>query len=143
MSIEKAPIESEFSSLRKFWIMWSGQLLSILGSEIVGFAVIWWITGETDDTQIVSIAFFLLLLPQVLFGPLAGFLTDRLNRKTIMILADVFQALVTAVIIVLLYLNAIGIMGIIILLLAISLYDMWAVWKSELMQKMAKYQINR
>jgi presenilin-like A22 family membrane protease len=35
-----------------------------------------------------------------------------------------------------------GIFGIIILLLAISLYDIWAVWKSEIMQKMAKYQIN-
>ncbi len=35
-----------------------------------------------------------------------------------------------------------GVLGIIILLLAISLYDFWAVWKSKLMQKMAKYQIN-
>jgi len=35
-----------------------------------------------------------------------------------------------------------GVFGIIILLLAISLYDIWAVWKSEIMQKMAKYQIN-
>ncbi|MEM0465758.1 MAG: presenilin family intramembrane aspartyl protease [Candidatus Pacearchaeota archaeon] len=31
--------------------------------------------------------------------------------------------------------------GIIILLLAISMYDIWAVWKSQFMQKMAKYQI--
>jgi len=29
------------------------------------------------------------------------------------------------------------------LLVAISLYDMWAVWKSGLMQKMAKFQINK
>jgi len=28
------------------------------------------------------------------------------------------------------------------LLILISLYDMWAVWKSKIMQKMAKYQIN-
>lgn len=30
----------------------------------------------------------------------------------------------------------------IILLIIISLYDMWAVWRSEIMQKMAKYQMN-
>ena len=36
-----------------------------------------------------------------------------------------------------------GILGIIILLLAISIYDIWAVWKSEFMQKMAKYQIEK
>jgi len=29
------------------------------------------------------------------------------------------------------------------LLVAISLYDIWAVWKSGIMQKMAKYQINK
>ena len=32
---------------------------------------------------------------------------------------------------------------IIALLVVISLYDMWAVWKSGIMQKMAKYQINK
>ncbi len=36
-----------------------------------------------------------------------------------------------------------GVFGIIILLLLISLYDIFAVWKSEIMQKMAKYQINK
>ncbi len=32
--------------------------------------------------------------------------------------------------------------SVIVLLILISLYDMWAVWKSGIMQKMAKYQIN-
>lgn len=32
---------------------------------------------------------------------------------------------------------------IIILLILISIYDMWAVWRSGFMQKMAKYQINK
>jgi len=36
-----------------------------------------------------------------------------------------------------------NVFGIIILLLAISLYDIWAVWHSEFMQKMASYQINK
>jgi len=34
-------------------------------------------------------------------------------------------------------------LGIIILLLAISLYDIWAVWKSEFMKKMAEYQMHK
>tara|TARA_Y100000310_G_scaffold270603_1_gene284571 strand:- start:7940 stop:8944 length:1005 start_codon:yes stop_codon:yes gene_type:complete len=41
------------------------------------------------------------------------------------------------------FIPILGVFGIIILLLAISLYDIWAVWKSEIMQKMAKYQINK
>lgn len=35
-----------------------------------------------------------------------------------------------------------GFLGIIILLIAISIYDAWAVWHSKIMIKMAKYQIN-
>lgn len=38
--------------------------------------------------------------------------------------------------------SILGVLGIIILLLAISLYDIWAVWHSGFMQKMAKFQIN-
>ncbi len=40
------------------------------------------------------------------------------------------------------FIPILNIPGIIILLLAISIYDIWAVWHSEFMQKMAHYQIN-
>lgn len=40
------------------------------------------------------------------------------------------------------FIPILNIFGIIILLLAISIYDIWAVWHSEFMQKMAHYQIN-
>ena len=36
-----------------------------------------------------------------------------------------------------------GIYAIIVLLILISIYDIWAVWHSGVMQKMAKYQINK
>ena len=39
------------------------------------------------------------------------------------------------------FIPLLNVYGIIFLLLAISIYDMWAVWKSEFMQKMATYQI--
>jgi len=40
------------------------------------------------------------------------------------------------------FIPLLNVFGIIILLLVISIYDIWAVWHSEVMQKMAKYQIN-
>ncbi len=39
--------------------------------------------------------------------------------------------------------SILNILTTIILLLAISLWDIWAVWHSEVMQKMAKYQMNK
>jgi len=41
------------------------------------------------------------------------------------------------------FIPILGVLGIIILLLAISLYDIWAVWHSGFMQKMADFQINK
>lgn len=41
------------------------------------------------------------------------------------------------------FVTILGVLGIIILLLAISLYDIWAVWHSKFMQNMANYQINK
>jgi len=40
------------------------------------------------------------------------------------------------------FVSIINIWTAIIILIAISLYDIWAVWHSGIMQKMAKYQIN-
>jgi len=41
------------------------------------------------------------------------------------------------------FIPILSVLGIIILLLAISLYDIWAVWHSKFMQNMAKYQIDK
>ena len=40
------------------------------------------------------------------------------------------------------FIPLLNVFGITILLLIISIYDIWAVWHSKVMQKMAKYQIN-
>jgi len=42
-----------------------------------------------------------------------------------------------------LFVPILGIISIIILLIFISIYDMWAVWKSGIMQKMAKFQMDK
>ncbi|MEA3414400.1 MAG: presenilin family intramembrane aspartyl protease [Nanoarchaeota archaeon] len=40
------------------------------------------------------------------------------------------------------FVSLLNLIGIIILLVIISLYDAWAVWKSKIMQKMAKFQMD-
>ena len=40
------------------------------------------------------------------------------------------------------FVQILGLTSIIVLLILISIYDMWAVWKSKIMQKMAKFQMN-
>ncbi|MBN1241208.1 MAG: MFS transporter [Spirochaetales bacterium] len=80
----------------RFFLIWSGQALSLVGSSLVQFALVWWMTRETGSATVLATATLVALLPQILFGPFIGPLVDRHDRRRIMILADLFVALATA-----------------------------------------------
>ncbi len=84
-------------TLRAFFALWTGQALSLIGSQAVQFALIWWLTLETGSAAILAAAAFVGLLPQVAFGPFIGALVDRWNRKRTMFAADAVVALASAV----------------------------------------------
>jgi len=90
-------------SFKNYLFFWSGQLFSMLGSTIVQFVIIWWITIETKDPTIISVAAFFSFLPQFIFGPLAGVFADRWNRKILIGLSDFFQAITTFSLVILFF----------------------------------------
>ncbi|NJN55311.1 MAG: MFS transporter [Anaerolineae bacterium] len=75
-------------SLRPFFILWAGQAISLFGSQIVQFALIWWLTQETGSATILAAASLVGLVPQVILGPFVGVLVDRWSRRWIMFVAD-------------------------------------------------------
>jgi DHA3 family macrolide efflux protein-like MFS transporter len=76
------------TGLRPFFVLWSGQTLSLVGSGAVQFALIWWLTARTGSATVLATATLFGLLPQVVLGPVIGTLIDRWNRKRVMLLAD-------------------------------------------------------
>lgn len=72
----------------RFFTIWGGQAISLLGSSLVQFALIWYVTKETGSATMLAMVTLAALLPQVLLGPFAGALVDRWNRRIIMIVAD-------------------------------------------------------
>src|SRR5689334_25317076 len=72
----------------RFFIIWSGQALSLFGSALVQFALIWWLTQKSGSATVLAIATLVGMLPQIVVGPFAGALVDRWNRRMIMIVAD-------------------------------------------------------
>ena len=79
-----------------FFAIWTGQALSMLGSRLVQFSLVWWLTRETGSGTILAMATLVALLPGIILGPFAGALVDRWNRRRVMIVADAFVALVSA-----------------------------------------------
>jgi len=93
------------NTFRSYLFFWSGQLVSLMGSLIVQFAITWWITVITGSVFFLAIGTFFYFLPMIFIAPIAGVLTDRWNRKALIAVVDSFQSLVTVWIIVLFYLG--------------------------------------
>jgi DHA3 family macrolide efflux protein-like MFS transporter len=85
----------------KFFTIWTGQAFSLVGSSLVQFALIWWLTQKTGSATILATVSLVALLPQIVLGPFVGALVDRWNRRIIMIVADSGIALATGVLMVL------------------------------------------
>lgn len=85
------------SRLRAFLIIWSGQAVSLLGSQLAQFALIWWLTETTESPTILALAMMTGLLPQVVLGPVVGVFVDRWSRRAVMLAADATVALATLV----------------------------------------------
>ncbi len=78
-----------------FFTIWTGQAISLLGSQLVQFALIWWLTKTTGSATVLATASLIGLLPQVVLGPISGAFVDRWNRRVTMIVADSIIALAT------------------------------------------------
>lgn len=85
----------------RFFIIWTGQALSMFGSSLVQFALVWWLTSSTGSATVLSTATLIALLPQIIISPFAGPLVDRLDRRRIMIVADLAVAFATALLMLL------------------------------------------
>ncbi|MEW5829003.1 MAG: MFS transporter, partial [Chloroflexota bacterium] len=81
--------------------IWGGQAFSLVGSSLVQFALVWWLTQQTGSATILATASLVALLPQIVLGPFVGALVDRWNRRAIMIVADTAIAAATVVLILL------------------------------------------
>lgn len=101
---------------KKFIIIWSGQLFSILSSSIAQFSIVLWISLETGSAEVLSYAMIAALLPQAVLGAFVGVFVDRWNRKWTMIGADSFVALCSGIIALLFYLDIVELWQIYLLL---------------------------
>ncbi|QYK51523.1 MAG: MFS transporter [Anaerolineales bacterium] len=87
--------------MRTFLAIWAGQVVSLVSSGMTGFALGLWVYEQTGQaTPFVLIALFN-AIPPFIVSPFAGVLVDRLNRKTVMLLADTATAVSTLVLMVL------------------------------------------
>jgi len=116
-------IQADEATFRSYLFFWSGQLISLLGSSIAQFVIIWWITLETESALYLSIAVLLGFAPMVILTPFAGVLVDRWSRKALIGIVDFLQALVTVMLIFLFWLTSVSIWQVLALLTLRSVFQ--------------------
>ena len=81
--------------MRTFFVIWSGQLVSTIGSGLTGFALGVWIYQETGSVTLFAMNMLAFAVPNLLVSPFAGALVDRWDRRWVMIMSDTGAGLAT------------------------------------------------
>lgn len=88
--------------VRNTTLFLAGQTVSLLGSSLVQYAILWHLTLQTRSGVVLTVSTVAGFLPQAIMSIFGGVWADRYNRKMLLITADVTIALATLVLAVLL-----------------------------------------
>jgi MFS family permease len=83
--------------IRDFALLWTGMSVSLLGDAIFLVALAWQVYGLSNDTAALGWILAAYVAPMVVFLLAGGVLTDRIERRKMMIAADVIRALAIGV----------------------------------------------
>ena len=78
--------------VRDFRLLWTGMTLSLLGDGVLLVALAWQAYQLTDRPAAMAAVGVALTLPQVILVLVAGVVSDRLDRRLLMLAADVVRA---------------------------------------------------
>jgi MFS family permease len=73
---------------RRFALVWGGQLLSIVGSSLTWFVLAVWVYQVTGSVSQLALVTAARTVPGIVLAPLAGVIADRMDRRRLLILAN-------------------------------------------------------
>ena len=62
---------------RNFYILWSGQFVSVVGSQGYSIAGLFWIKHATGSTTLMGVLMIASMVPALILGPVGGAISDR------------------------------------------------------------------
>ena len=88
-----------------YWKLWSATAISNLGDGIAAVAYPWLASAVTRSPFLIALSVVVSRLPWLVFTLFAGVLTDRFNRKRIVVAMNVFNGVLTLVVAAFVYLE--------------------------------------
>lgn len=88
---------------KKVIIFLISQTISLFGSSLVQYAIMWYITLKTQSGMMMTISIICGFLPTFFLSPFAGVWADRYDRKKLIVLSDAMIALATLILAILFF----------------------------------------
>ncbi|MGD8814277.1 MAG: MFS transporter [Anaerolineales bacterium] len=128
-----------------FTIVWVGQLVSVLASNMSWFAITIWAFEKTGSATVLGAAQTAFILPFLLISPFAGAMVDRYNRKLMMMISDLGAVVATSAILIF---SALGILEIWHIYVACVIYGLsgtfqWPAYMAAISTMVPKEQYDR
>lgn len=79
--------------MKTFATVWTGQVLSQVGSAMTGFALSIYVYQASGSVTRLAVVLLAANLPAILLAPVAGVWVDRLDRRVVMMVSDSFAGL--------------------------------------------------
>src|SRR6185503_2536248 len=73
---------------RDFLLLWQGQAVSQIGSQISAIALLFWLKHATESPVLMGAMAMMSGLTAVVMGPIGGAFADRYSRRSIIIICD-------------------------------------------------------
>jgi DHA3 family macrolide efflux protein-like MFS transporter len=102
--------ESNTKPVKKLWnfnffLLWQGQLVSMIGDAVYAIALGFWVLQKTGSTAIMGSLMAASTLPRIIVSPFAGVLVDRSDRKWLLVLMDAVRGIFIVLIAIAAYAN--------------------------------------
>lgn len=95
-------IKNTIKELKSFLILWLSQSFSALGSSMTNFALIIWSYQQHGSALVTALLSVCSYAPYIIMSIFAGALSDKWNKKKIMLISDSVAALCSVVVLILL-----------------------------------------
>ncbi|MCR4437101.1 MAG: MFS transporter [Eubacteriales bacterium] len=87
-------------SFKKFLLLWTGELVSAIGSGLTSFGLAVYVFAQTGKASAVALVTLLAFMPALLLSAPAGVLADRFDRRLLMVMGDSLSAVGVAFILI-------------------------------------------
>ena len=94
-------VKMKDKSLTRVSVFLTSQIISLFGSAIVSYSIVWYITLKTSSTMALAISIVCTYMPQIVISMFSGTWGDKFNKKNLIIIGDTITGISTLILAIL------------------------------------------